>query len=537
MWTAHWAASRKKMETEVLTKFKYETSDEKDFDNFEIEYEILPAFEKEKLDPRITDIEKKIAEIDAQSEELYSKIESLNSEIERLTNHADVLDYLVAVVSGIIAGMVDSCLVGETEINKDKIQETLENKYHTANDNGFTHKTKDGHQVDSPMYHRLDDLAHHPTLLGLVASILSRYLRLVIFIDGTDGKPHIFFSDTSSGITKKREIKDLMQAWVGAVIGGICLWLVHVAEKKYEEINDEEMPKLLKKIVRTIGSMPMIIEILKAVDVWAGHMMSDVSTSQGIPGIFLSLLKELSVLPFLRNTNFKVKVDKLYRKGNNNLSEWGGVVFTAAKKQAIPVLINETITRSFYFVRHLIEEYKEHNEWKSINWENVIPFRNRTIVRMLTISSGTFTAIDLADAAIRSAIEAGPPTTPAFWSKFVLKVNFVGVGRFVIAVGTDIGMRIKRQKLIKERMQYRSENGMLQIAKLFYMQEGMWIEAIDTEKTMNDLCDTAENSILYFMDSFNDISKSIDNMDNYISDVKEKNPKLIEDMKDILEWG
>ncbi|WP_255812108.1 hypothetical protein [Treponema denticola] len=51
------------METEVLTKFKYETSDEKDFDNFEIEYEILPAFEKEKLDPRITDIEKKLLKL------------------------------------------------------------------------------------------------------------------------------------------------------------------------------------------------------------------------------------------------------------------------------------------------------------------------------------------------------------------------------------------------------------------------------------------------------------------------------------------
>ena len=105
------------METEVLSKFKYEISDENNSDNFAIEYEILPAFEKDKLDPRITDIAKKIAEIDAQSEELNSKIDALNSEIERLTNHADIFDYLVAVVSGIIAGMVDSFSVGETEID------------------------------------------------------------------------------------------------------------------------------------------------------------------------------------------------------------------------------------------------------------------------------------------------------------------------------------------------------------------------------------------------------------------------------------
>ena len=522
------------MASDVLTAIKYQVPED---DDFQVEYEILPAFEKDKLDPRINEIEQKIAEIDSQSEELNSKIDTLNIEIERLTNHADILDYLVAVVSGIIAGMVDSFFVGETEIDKEKIQKTLEKKYHTANDNGFTHKTKNGSQVDSPMFHRLDDLAHHPTLLGLVASILARYLHLVIFIDGSDGKPHVFFSDTSSGDTKKREIKDLMKAWFGAIIGGICLWLVHVAEKKYEEINDEEMPKPLKKIVRIIGAMPMIIEILKAVDVWVGHMMSDVSTSQGIPGIFLSLLKELSVLPILRNTNLPVHVDSLYRKGEKILNEWGGVVFTAAKKQAIPVLINETITRSFYFIRHLVEEYKLRNEWKSVNWENVIPFRNRTIVRMLTISSGTFTAVDLADAAIRSAIEAGPPTTPAFWSKFVLKVNFVGIGRFAIAVGTDVGMGIKRQKLLKERMLYRSEDGMLQVAKLFYMQEGMWIEAADMEKAIDDMCETAQKSILYFVESCNEISESIENIGYHAQDAEKNNPGLIDEIKDILTWG
>ncbi len=156
---------------------------------------------------------------------------------------------------------------------------------------------------------------------------------------------------------------------------------------------------------------------------------------------------------------------------------------------------------------------------------------------MMTIESGTFTAVDLADAAIRSAIEAGPPTTPAFWSKFVLKVNFVGIGRFAIAVGTDVGMGIKRQKLIKERMQYRSEDGMLQVAKLFYMQEGMWIEAADTEKAIDDMCETAQKSILYFVESCNEISESIENIGYHAKDAEKNNPGLIDEIKDILTWG
>ena len=89
----------------------------------------------------------------------------------------------------------------------EKIQKILEEKYHTAHDSGYKHKTEGDHWIDSAMFHRLDDLAHHPTLLGLVASILSRYLRLVIFIDGTDGKPHIFSQIQVQVIQKKENLK------------------------------------------------------------------------------------------------------------------------------------------------------------------------------------------------------------------------------------------------------------------------------------------------------------------------------------------
>lgn len=516
----------------ALVSYKQELVD----DDFVVEYEVVPVFSPSDLQSSLkNEICNAISDLDKRIDFIDNEVAKLNSEIERYTNNADWLDYTVAVSSGVLCGMIDSFFVGETEINKEKIQKFLEEKYHTAHDSGYKHKTEGDHWIDSAMFHRLDDLAHHPTLLGLVASILSRYLRLVIFIDGTDGKPHIFFSDTSSGNTKKRELKDLMKAWVGAIIGGICLWLVHVAEKKYEEINDEKMPKPLKKIVKAIGTMPMIIEVLKAVDVWVGHMMSDVSTSQGIPGIFLSLLKELSVLPILRNTNFRVYVDSLYRKGEQNLNEWGGVVFTAAKKQAIPVLINETITRSFYFVRHLIEEYKAHNDWKSVNWENVISFKNRTIVRMLTISTGTFTTIDLADAAIRSAVKnAGQVASPTFWKDFILRVNFVGIGRLAIAIGTDVGMGMKKSALENKRMVLMSEQIELLNARVFYYQENMWLQIDATEQSLEDLEKYIDYSANVFSDSYSDIEKSIENIGKYIPEMEKKNPGLKQQLLDAM---
>ena len=131
----------------------------------------------------------------------------------------------------------------------------------------------------------------------------------------------------------------------------------------------------------------------------------------------------------------------------------------------------------------------------------------------------------------------GSVQSPTFWKDFILSVNFVGIGRFAIAVGTDVGMGVKRQHLIKERMQYKAEDGMLQIAKLFYMQEGMWIEAVDTEKAIQELTETTEKTMLYYIESCDDISESIENIGNTAIEAEKRNPGLINEMKDILSWG
>ena len=131
-------------------------------------------------------------------------------------------------------------------------------------------------------------------------------------------------------------------------------------------------------------------------------------------------------MPIIRNTDFRVWVDGLYNNGKMNLSEWGGVAFVAAKKQSLPVLINEVLVRSLFFVKYLAEELKEKKDFKQVDWKKTIPFGNRTVERMMTVASGTFTAVDIADAAIRSG---------GFNAVCLLRVNFVDIGRFAIAIG------------------------------------------------------------------------------------------------------
>lgn len=549
------------MAEKVLTTFKYQMPETEEDDDFQIEYEILPAFESKNLDPRITNIAQKIAEIDAQSADLNSRIDSLNTEIERLTNHADNFDYAIAVGAGVLCGLIDSFFVGEFDFKRGKAKSNkqvnqfinkfaklngydgdrldgaikfLEDKFPVAQDNSWSKPKGEGIGVGTKNHH-LADFAHHPTLLGLASAIVVQFFRMGIFVN-KDGEWHFEFVST--------EPKDLLKIWLPVIISGLLMWMINIAESKYKDEIDEKIPKPIQKLIKALAAAPMVISILKVAVNWAGHLVSDMGGSKntagggmGIPGLFISLLHEISSLPGINQTKLPKIVNDLYTKEKIDMrSELA--VLNELGRQAIPVIIGEVLVRTFYFVRRLIQECREHDgDWKSVNWENVIPFKNRTIARMMTIESGTFTAIDLADAAIRSAIEAGPPITPAFWKKYILKVNFVGVGRFIIAVGTDVGMGIKRQKLIKERMQYRSENGMLQVAKLFYMQEEMWIEAIDTEKTLNDLCDTAEHSMLYFVESFNDISQNIEKIGEHISDVEINNPGLIDELKDTLIWG
>jgi hypothetical protein len=83
-------------------------------------------------------------EVDARLAEIDGKIADLDITIDKLTNEADKLDYIAAVVSGVIAGLIDSFFVGETEIDKDKIQKILESKYHTANGDEYKHKDENG---------------------------------------------------------------------------------------------------------------------------------------------------------------------------------------------------------------------------------------------------------------------------------------------------------------------------------------------------------------------------------------------------------
>jgi len=115
------------------------------------------------------------------------------------------------------------------------------------------------------------------------------------------------------------------------------------------------------------------------------------------------------------------------------------------KRQSRPIVVNEIVVRGAYFIRNFIKQMKAKKTILELDWKQLMPMENRTIVRMLSISLGTFEIVDLGDAAVRGLTESG--ATPAFFPVFLLHVNFVGVGRFSVACASDIMMGLHKSRL------------------------------------------------------------------------------------------
>ena len=379
----------------------------------------------------------------------------LDSQIELLSSQADNLDYLVSVASGVLCSMLDILWVGEFSLERgrgiasDKIDSfvTKTAKMLGCKNDDLESAVKflekkfpipsDGNTPDfgGGLQHHLRDFAHHPTIVGLMFSLLTQFTYKSY---GTD----------TSGSFKIVDVPEVSRAFIG-----------------------DDVPS----------------KILFGTITWFFHLVSDVAGSSssvgksggtGIPGPMLALAKELSVLPIFKNMNvsensLSVFLSKLFNgtllakyDENDKIIKETVIKFDLRGelgvgielgRQAVPVVANDCIVRTFYFIRHLAIEIRSNDiqsisDMNQINWDNVKPLNNPTIARMLTISTGVFTTIDVGEAVI----------TQKYW----VSINYVGVGRFAIAIGEDVTwcLKARNSKRIKQvyedmkRFAYRQED-------------------------------------------------------------------------------
>lgn len=463
-------------------------------DDLKVEYEIINI--EHSQDEEIKKyVKAKIKNIDSAIDINDSKLQEYNKQLKKFTNQADALDYTVAIGSGILAGIIDSFFVGDFSLSdgkkwgneqlekivkklgkNDNVYEAKKNleKFHIPSDTSKVWNKKN----ITPHTHRIDDLAHHTSLVGLISSITTQFTEISYF-------QNRFGENLCLDITDKGLIGNNLSE---KIFTGTVNWFYH----------------LVSDMTKSEGNI--------------GYGM-------GIPGPILSLAKELSMLPGINKTKLPQIIDYFYVKGFDLRTELG--VLQQLGKQAIPVILNEVLIRVFYFFSRLIKEYKEKENFKDIDWKNVLPYKNRTLTRMLTISSGTFLAFDLLDAGIRSG---------GNWGTFVLRVNFVNIGRFTVSCYNEYKMEREKEKIKKDILDLYGQQLSLNNIKLSYNIAGMWVSTKEAIENIEEFSNNIQNSIPYIDNSNKELKEELDKIGDSIDIIKKenKNQKLLKNLKSIL---
>lgn len=360
----------------------------------------------------------------------FQLIESKDS-VKALTPECDTLDYALAASSGMLCGVIDIFLVGspeESALGKVSDEWTAKCTKSFARLNGWSPKEDlgDDRSLKSaiahlerkykipydqtgrgesgsivydlkPSNHHFKSLAHNPSLLGLFYSILDQ------------------FYDTSHFVSSGELIT------------------LEKADEKFE-LKGHDVPS----------------KLFCATANWIGHLISDQSGASGsktrgmgIPSPLWIWVNDVIAI----KSELKIPVSEF----DNSINELALNIFKQGYDarfqvaQAIPVFINELVTRLMYSMRRLGGYLINNpiNKWSFEEmWIACEPFSNATVKRMLTVSHAAFCAMDISDAVIRGASTGSV-------AEFVLRVNVVGVGRFAISVAGEFE-RSHQRRILEE---------------------------------------------------------------------------------------
>lgn len=430
---------------------------------------------------------------DIKDNSLDQTIFDLESQIKMLSSQADNLDYLVSIASGLLCGMLDILFIGDFNLSEsrkiadDKVNDFVKcvSKKMGCKDDDikscvtFLEKQapipSDGNTPDfgGGLQHHLRDFAHHPTIVGLLFSLLTQFTEKSYGTD-TQGKFLIASVPEKSKIFIGKDIPDKL-------IKGTITWFFHLIS-----------------------------------DIAGSSNTAGLGGGTGIPGPILSIAKEMSALPFFKNVNVKddslslflsklfngtlfAKYDengKLIKESIVKMDFRGELgIGIELLKQSLPVIANECIVRSFYMIRRFAMEIKSKNitsisDFSKMEWNNVKPYDNPTLTRMLTIATGVFTTVDITEAIVTQ--------------KYFIEINYAGVGRFAVAIGSETLNYLEKRNINKIKLMYKNirantyreiDNNMYERVadKMEFNKFGLTIEQteilynIQANKTWNDI--------------------------------------------------
>ncbi len=362
----------------------------------------------------------------------------------------------------------------------------------------------------------------------------------------TDLKSEINFLDNKINKLKSHadETDYLIAVSCGFLAGMIDTILVDGVFNNDLSFNKDPKEILAKDISNNISNNGLSNSVFSPIVDWNLKLLNMLSLNpdksiNGIPSNISSNLKELlSLKPFSTKdsvNDFTKLTHSL--EGDNDFLRINDLNSVAAKlgRSSIPVLLNEGLVRFYYFIRELIKLIKK-NKIKSIKElnkdliKNVIPFNNRTIARMMSVSTFVMSAIDLGFAQI-SALNSGN-----YAVKFLLNINFIGVGRTIVAISTDVAMGIKLHNNRNKRIKLMNEYNSLLNKKIFYKSKDMWINAMNTESSLNSSFESLMKASDTIKDTIESNKEDLKKIGDNSKKIDVNNPGLKEEIKDIIDW-
>lgn len=433
------------------------------------------------------------ADSQAAEQAISAELARVNKELERYTCQADKEDYALAVACGIVAGAVDAFWLGGSPVpgvapqivdskNPGKAAVAISEQLKPLNQRGieildtvkkqlvnYDNLTK-GTSLESKrvvsvatkqLVEQLVELSYDQSPLGITAAIALQLYRARENANKGKGKSaHTDLDNRTIGIL-----------FVSAIITGFLNWASKVKIADADEHEYPGIPRAIIALVALAQQQGVFVEMAKHADKWFLAMAKDLSKGktpavdmQSPTSVLYALLKDFSTIPGVKNAALDNALTVL-KMEQNIAPKQKFAMLSVLDRQLVPVLLNEALVRSSFLLTRLSRELTVHPSIEEIDWNGVLPFKNRTVDRMLTIASTTLAFADTVDAAVHASLESAGNWV-VFSQRFVARYNYVAAGRAIIAVVREAADDVKELELLREKRMLTEAKVAFDVARL-----------------------------------------------------------------------
>lgn len=368
-----------------------------------------------------------------ESDRTFDSNEFVDAEYEDAISEKDYSYYAIAVASGVLTGVFSQLKLSEETLEKiDEWKEKDWDKYIVivAQMAGYKRSDLKGakkylndrfvsfadeelkREYQEGLNKWINAISSHPSVAGLAFSIFTQF----------SGEKYWF---GEKGIEKEAvpDYYAIGRNTVEKIVYGLLYWAfdlsIDLALSKIALLEEMKIPKEVSKLLKDLLNLSIFEKIP------TDYMDAEKIYSKWIQKIFENSECQCD--------DGEVRTFDLYEmiEGLEN----------RAFSESTPVIINECIVRSFYFIKKLIIEVKEKeirslNELDRVDPANVLPFNNRLTSRMVLISSGCFVGVNVAGATLKAIVKENKDDG-GFAETLFTEVSIAGIGRFVFACVAD----------------------------------------------------------------------------------------------------